>query len=125
MNILVKSSFDEDDCVVVRTTLSVHIAHRIAECFTKLRQDDLPLHTMLVSIFGDRCFRWYCIDVSTTSMEITFSDAANPEVLRHCGTPARIAVCDAVPFRLLMSVIEFIKPGNLNPHASHPCAITT
>lgn len=124
MSNIVVTSAGRFNALVVRASLTVHIAHRVAEAFTKSREDEYPLHDLLIDTFGDHCYRWYCLDMSDNHVDITFSDAANPRVLHFQGAPAAISNADRVYFALRLQHSELIKPGRLNPHAPHPHVIT-
>lgn len=112
-----------DHALVVKASLNVHIAHKIAEAFTDAREKEYPLHDMLVHCFGDRTYRYYCLDMSDTRYVITFSCSANPRTLNFQGVPASIATADRAEIYLVLSTPEVIKPGRLNPLAKHPYAI--
>lgn len=123
MNVIV-TAFGRPDALIVRASLTVQIAHRVAEAFTEAREERYALHDLLVSEFGDYTFRWYCIDMSHSWFDITFSDEANPRTLEFQGTPAAIAVADRAHFGLRLQLSELIKPGRLSPNEPHKYAIT-
>lgn len=113
-----------DRALLVRASLNVHIAHKVAEAFTEARETDYPLHDMLIHAFGTRTYRYYCLDMSDTRYVITFSCNANPRTLQFQGVPASIATADRAEVYLVLSTPEIIKPGRLSPAAKHPYAIT-
>jgi len=108
------------EALIVRASLTVHIAHRVAEAFTKSKEESYPLHDLLVSTFGGHSFRWYCLDMSANHVDITFSNQTNPRVLHFQGSPAVIANADREFFSLRIQHSDLIKPGRLNPQAPHP-----
>lgn len=112
------------DALIVRASLTVHLAHRVAEAFTKSREQEYPLHDLLVAAFDDREFLWYCLDMSDNHVDVTFSNHPNPRVLSFQGSPAVIANADREFFSLRLQHAELIKPGRLNPNAPHPHAIS-
>lgn len=92
--------------LILKHTLNVDLVHNVAEAFTKGRRDE-PLHDLLNRSFGKFDYRWYAIDMSGAVWLVTFSNAANPELLHFNSLPARMVHS---AFTLHMQEADLVRP---------------
>lgn len=109
--------------LVIKASLSIHLACTVADAFTDARDKDLPLHQLLTELFGVESYRWYCVDQSSPVYSLTFSHDANPHVLNYQGAPALIAEPFRSGFVLSLFEADLVRPGRLNPMQRRPHAI--
>ena len=73
--------------------------------------DDSPFATMLRGRFGIHKFKWYCIDMSSEVVKITFSSKPSPETLTYRGVITQIAEADQEQFVLFAQDVDIVGPG--------------
>ncbi len=92
--------------LILKHTLNADLVHSVAEAFTKARRDE-PLHDLLHRAFGKVDYRWYAIDMSGEVWAVTFSNAANPELLYFNGLPARMVTA---AFTICLHEADVLRP---------------
>ena len=102
---------------VLKASLSLSIAHLVAEAFTDKYDTESPIHELLVRTFGKQRFRWYAADMSAAILSLTFSSLPNPPVLVYNKLPAQIVNPEWVVW---LQEVDLVRPGRLNPRAQHP-----
>lgn len=122
MSQLVVSARGSDHLLMIKASLSMSLAHTVAEAFTEKFDIEAPLHDLLVRAFGTTKYRWYAADMASTVWKLTFSNLANPPLLSFNKFPAQIVNPDLT---LLLQEVDLVRPGRLNPTARHPHYIET
>jgi len=123
--VIVSSAAIRAPSLCLAAGLNAYLAHRVAEAFTEQSDHTNEMHALLINTFGQRQYKRYCLDFSSYTIRISFSDLDNPRTLNFQGVPVAIASPDAAIFSLQLQLADYLKPKmGSSRGATHASAIT-